>query len=226
MQRIPLGNATDAQIIEFYSSGGESNLVIAGMYMMPFAGIALLYFMVFLRTLAGSTGVQISSILSNIQLLAGTIFIGLLFTAAAASTSTAAGLQFASAEMDPNFARQLPIFSSTLLIGFAMRMTAMFVFTTSSIGLATKLAQVVRLYWLRRGRISAAERLDHQLVCACLPRLGHRALADRVVAHVALGGLSGGDTPKSRPQERLICVMVVDAQRRIGNVILTSDLGT
>ena len=116
VQRIPLGNATDAQIIEFYSSGGESNLVIAGMYMMPFAGIALLYFMVFLRTLAGSTGVQISSILSNIQLLAGTIFIGLLFTAAAASTSTAAGLQFASAEMDPNFARQLPIFSSTLSI--------------------------------------------------------------------------------------------------------------
>jgi hypothetical protein len=137
--RIPAGNATDAEIVEFYMGGGESNLVIAGMYLMPFAGIALIYFMVFLRTLAESTGVQISKILSNIQLLAGTIFVGLLFTAAAASTSTAAGLQFANAEMDPNFARQLPLFSTTLLIAFAMRMTAMFVFTSSGIGLAAGL---------------------------------------------------------------------------------------
>jgi hypothetical protein len=139
LQSIPLGNATDAQIIDFYMNGDQRRLVIAGMYMMPFAGIAFLYFMVFLRMLAGSTSVRISAILSNIQLLAGTIFIGLLFTAAAASTSTAAGLEFANAEMDPNFARQLPLFSTTLLLGFAMRMTAMFVFTSSSIGKATKL---------------------------------------------------------------------------------------
>ncbi len=139
LQSIPLGSATDAQIADYYMNGDQRQLVIAGMYMMPFAGIFFLYFMVFLRTLAGSTGVEISSILATVQLLAGTIFIGLLFTAAAASTSTAAGLQFANADMDPNFARQLPLFSNTLLVAFAMRMTAMFVFTSSSIGKATDL---------------------------------------------------------------------------------------
>ena len=63
LQSIPLGSATDAQIIDYYMNGDQRQLVIAGMYMMPFAGICSLYFMVFLRTLAGSTGVEISSIL-------------------------------------------------------------------------------------------------------------------------------------------------------------------
>jgi hypothetical protein len=138
-QEIPLGNATDADILAFYGSGGQSNLVLVGMYLLPFSGIAFIYFMVLLRSLVTSTGQSISSIFSNIQFLAGAVFIALLFTAGAASASTAASLQFAQVDVDPMFARQLPLFSSTLLVGFAMRMTAMFVFTSSSMGLAASL---------------------------------------------------------------------------------------
>jgi hypothetical protein len=46
-------------------------------------------------------------------------------------------MQFADADVDPGFARQMSFFSTHLLLLFAMRMTAMFVFTSSTIGKAT-----------------------------------------------------------------------------------------
>ena len=188
LQSIPLGSDADAQIADYYMNGDQRRLVIAGMYMMPFAGIFFLYFMVFLRTLAGSTGVEISSILSTVQLLAGTIFIGLLFTAAAASTSTAAGLQFANADMDPNFARQLPLFSNTLLVAFAMRMTADVCFYLLQHRQSNQPgADLVRLFWLCGGRFSAPERFDHRLVYACLPGVGRLAFHHHLVACLSIG---------------------------------------
>jgi hypothetical protein len=111
-------------------------LTIAGMYLIPLAGIAMLYFSVFVRRLAWSTGKPVSRVLANLHLLTGAIFVALVLTAAAASTSAAANLRFASADVDPLFARQLPLFATTLLVGFALRMAAMFVFTSSTMGKA------------------------------------------------------------------------------------------
>jgi hypothetical protein len=76
-------------------------------------------------------------LLSNVQLVSGILFIGLFFTAAAAEAVAVASAELAGAGVNPTIARQLPLFGSTLLIVFAMRMAAMFVFTTSNIGRAT-----------------------------------------------------------------------------------------
>jgi hypothetical protein len=46
-------------------------------------------------------------------------------------------MEFAHGPVDPMLARQLPQLSSTILLVFAMRMAAMFVFTTSNIGRAS-----------------------------------------------------------------------------------------
>jgi hypothetical protein len=71
---------------------------------------------------------------SNIQLVSGILFIAMFFAAASAYSAMAASVEFAGARTDPAFARQLPLYGSTLLFVFAMRMAAMFIFTTSSIG--------------------------------------------------------------------------------------------
>lgn len=134
---VPGPRASDAEITAFYASGDRRRLMLVGLYVMPFAGIAFLWFIVSLRMWISSHGRRISELLSNVQLVSGILFIGLFFTAAAAEAVSVASAEFASAGVNPTIARQLPLFGSTLLIVFAMRMAAMFVFTTSNIGRAT-----------------------------------------------------------------------------------------
>ncbi len=134
LQLTPSGNASDAEIIRFYSSGGGRRLILVGLYVMPFAGIAFLWFIVALRMWIAVSTKQINVLLSNVQLVSGIIFIGLLFTAGGASAATAASMEFVRGPIDPMMARQLPQLSSTILLVFALRMAAMFVFTTSNIG--------------------------------------------------------------------------------------------
>lgn len=134
LTQTPLGGATDAEIIAYYADGQQRTLGIASMLIMPFAGISFLYFMVFVRRMAKSTGFAISRILANVQLAAGTIFIAMLFVATAGLTAMTASLQFGGAETDPLFARQMSYFSTNVLLMFGMRMASMFVFTSTSMG--------------------------------------------------------------------------------------------
>ena len=134
LANTPLGSATDAEILAYYADGQQRTLTLAGMYIMPFAGISFLYFMVLLRLLGRKTGHTISRMLANVQLAAGTIFIAMLFVATAGLTANAASAQFGGMATDPLLARLLPSFSVTVLLMFGMRMASMFVFTGSSIG--------------------------------------------------------------------------------------------
>lgn len=137
LQQTPGPNASDATIVAFYSAGGQRRLILLGLYVMPFAGIAYLWFIIALRMWIEGMAQRVNPLLSNVQFVSGIIFIGLLFTAGAASAATAASMELARGPVDPMLARQLPQLSSTILLVFAMRMAAMFVFTTSNIGRAS-----------------------------------------------------------------------------------------
>lgn len=139
LDRTPLGSATDAELVDYYGDDRNLTLTVAGMLVMPFAGIAFLYFMVALRAAAGATGRHFSRVLGNVQFAVGILFVGLLFVATAALVATPASIRFADGQTDPIVARMLPTLGTTVLLMFAMRMASMFVFTTSSIGRATGL---------------------------------------------------------------------------------------
>jgi hypothetical protein len=131
---VPKANATDQQITEFYSSGDTRQLLLAGLYLMPFAGIAFIWFIVSLRMWIASHVQQENFLLSNIQLVSGIVYVAIFFVTAAAAAAAAAAVEFSGADVDPTMARLFPRFGSALLYVFAMRMAAMFVFTTSNIG--------------------------------------------------------------------------------------------
>lgn len=139
LSSTPLGSASDQEILDYYADGTNLTLTLAAMGLMPFAGIAFIWFMVALRAVGGSTGKRVSRVVGHVQQATGIIFVALLFVATAALVATPAAIQFADAETDPIVARILPLLSSAILLMFGMRMAAMFVFTTSSIGLATGL---------------------------------------------------------------------------------------
>jgi hypothetical protein len=139
VSRVPLGKATDAEILAYYGDGTNLTLTLAGMLVLPFVGITFLYFAAFLRAMAVATGFRFSKVLSNVQWATAVIFIAMLFVATAGLVAMPAGVQFASLQTDPLAARILPLLSIAVLLGFGMRMASMFVFASSSIGRATGL---------------------------------------------------------------------------------------
>jgi hypothetical protein len=131
---IPGARATDSEFVAFYEGADRRRLLLLGLYVMPFSGIAFMWFIVALRMWISGTVRRENVLLSNVQLVSGILFLGLLFGAAAASAAAAAGVEFSNAPVDPAVARQLPLYGNALLLVFAMRMAAVFVLTTSNIG--------------------------------------------------------------------------------------------
>jgi hypothetical protein len=131
---VPGARATDQEIGEFYTSTGKRRLTLVALYLMPFAGIAFLWFTVALRMWISGSARREYVLFSNIQLVSGILFIAMFFASASAYAAMAASVEFADARIDPVVARQLPLYGSTILFVFAMRMAAMFIFTTSTIG--------------------------------------------------------------------------------------------
>ena len=133
LSRVPGPKASDAELVEFYTSEASQVIVVVGLYLMPFAAIAFLWFAVALRMWVARSTVKLDVLLSNVQLVSAIVFITLFLAGAAASTVLAVSVEFMEAPLDPATARLFPQFGSSLLLVFGMRMAAMFVFTTSRI---------------------------------------------------------------------------------------------
>jgi hypothetical protein len=131
---VPGASASDTEIIDFYESGERWRIILAALYVGPFAGMAFIWFLVALRMWVDSSAPRVNVLLSNIQLVAGIVYVALLFAGVAASSVLAASVEFADGEIDPVAARQFPQYGNALLFIFSFRMAAMFVFTTSAIG--------------------------------------------------------------------------------------------
>jgi hypothetical protein len=99
-----------------------------------FAGIAFIWFVVAPRMWVDGTARRVNILLSNIQLVSGIVYVALFFAAAASTSVLAASVEFSDGDIDPIVAQQFPQFGNTLVLVFALRMAAMFVLTTSTIG--------------------------------------------------------------------------------------------
>jgi hypothetical protein len=131
---VPPPSASDADLVAFYSSDGERRVLVVGLYIMPFAAIAFLWFIVALRQWIELGAPRARNVLfSNVQLVSGIVFLALFLVGAAATAATAANAEFTDSPMEPSAARILPSLGQTILIVMAMRMAAIFVFSTTAI---------------------------------------------------------------------------------------------
>lgn len=103
-------------------TSGQRDAVTSAVELVPFAGIAFLWFMGALRAHAGDTE---DRFVSTVFLGSGLVFVACLFGAAAASGTVL------DADQPQEFGRH---FAYTLLTTYAMRMAAVFVLATSTIG--------------------------------------------------------------------------------------------
>jgi hypothetical protein len=132
------------------------------------------------------------ALFSNVQLVSGILFIALLLEAAAAYSIDAAVVEFSNGSLNPALARQFPQLGRVLRLVLAMRLAAMFVIATSSIGRYTRvlpawfiwLGYVVGAFLLLAATLSAVLILVFPVwvLTLCVLLLGARATS-RVTPH-------------------------------------------
>jgi hypothetical protein len=134
LNRTPGPRSTDQELASFYASGAQRGIVLSGLYVLPLAAVAFLWFIAALRQWVEMSSRTIDHLLATVQMLSGVAFITLAFAAAGAATIVANSVELANLPVDPTVARQFPLYSRTLLIIFGMRMAAIFVTTTAKLG--------------------------------------------------------------------------------------------
>jgi len=139
LARTPGVHATEADLAAFYGSGDRRWILLGGLYVLPMAAVAFLWFVAALRQWVEMSSRSIDHLLATVQMLSGVAFITLAFAAAGAATIVANSVELANLPVDPTVARQFPLYSRTLLIIFGMRMAAIFVTTTAKLGHEAKL---------------------------------------------------------------------------------------
>src|SRR5215212_1228876 len=133
--QTPGVTASDEELIAFYQDPDQRRVaVVAGLYLIPFAGIAFVWFFVALRMWISASAPRLNMMLSNVQLVSGIIYTTLVLAAGGAMSVTAVTTELSGGAVDPMVARQFPQYGASLLLVFAMRVAAMFVLTTTNLG--------------------------------------------------------------------------------------------
>ena len=131
---LPSEDATSEEIRSFYSDESSRQVLLVGLYLVPFAGMAFVWFVVALRMwIEASRASRRSLLQSNLQLVSGIIYIATLFAGGAAYAVIGASVELGGSDVDPAAAREFPVYGQLLFV-FALRIGAMFVITTCSIG--------------------------------------------------------------------------------------------
>jgi hypothetical protein len=134
VHRSPGLEVPDTEYAQFYADGGQSVLVTAGTTIMPFAGIAFLWHMTTIRLLVRARTPAPPALPEALQLLAGVMFVILLFAGVAAAGATALLMDLTHAPLSSvGTARALSGLGYGLIFVYAIRGAGMYAITTTTL---------------------------------------------------------------------------------------------
>jgi len=135
LRHHPAAGASEQEIADFYRDDQSGNLVLVGLYLVPFSGIAFLWFIAVIRSRVGD---REDRFFATVFFGSGLLFVAMLFAAAAAAAAPVAATRFLDAPQPSadaiSFARSLAF---TCLYVYGVRAGAVFMIVTSTIGLRT-----------------------------------------------------------------------------------------
>ena len=141
VNQIPRLDSPDSTYTAFYTTGSGGVLVTVGLYLVPFAGIAFLWFMMAFRALLDRP----ADLTQGLQLASGVAFVCMLFAGTAAAGAVALMLHFTSVPAPPvSVDRVLSSIGYGLVFVYGVRVAGMFTITTTT--LARKAGLIPR--WL------------------------------------------------------------------------------
>jgi hypothetical protein len=135
VDRAGLSEATDADA--YYSDTGFGASKVAGLYLLPFAAILFLWFIVALRGWIRGTQHRRNMLISDLQLVSGVVFIGLFLVGAAAMATSVVVAGSDTGELSISSLQMLASFGDTLMLVMGVRIAAIFVIATASLGMTT-----------------------------------------------------------------------------------------
>ena len=125
--------------------------MISALYIVPFAGIAFIWFLAALRQRVQRVSPREDLLFGTVQLLSGVLFLAMMFISAAARAAPALAIEFDEGELSEG-SRDLLVFGQATLMIYAMRSAGIFMVATTT--RATRAGVVPR--WFRLVSIAAA----------------------------------------------------------------------
>ena len=132
LRNLPITSMSDAELADWFASGNDIVIVVAGLYLTPFAGIAFLWFIAVVRDQIGE---REDRFFATVFFGSGLLFVALLFVASAVVSSIAVGVRYLG--QAPPSAEDLALLRSlayATLYAFATRAAALFLLSTATIG--------------------------------------------------------------------------------------------
>lgn len=132
-RRPPVGADPDA-VLAFYQGTDGWMLLVAGCYVVPFAGICFLWFIAATRHRMGMLARREDALLGTVQLACGVLFVAMMFAAAAASVTGVAGARLGDASSAGDLAQlqTMTTFGEAILMIFAIRTAAVFMIVSTT----------------------------------------------------------------------------------------------
>ena len=134
LHRAPHLADPDATYVMFYARDGQMLFVAIGLYLVPLAGIAFLWHMTAIRAVLDTLTPAPSAMAHGLNLLAGAVFVTMLFAGSAAVGAVALSDYLGGPPItDPSVARALTAVGYGLVFVFAVRGGGMFALTTTTL---------------------------------------------------------------------------------------------
>lgn len=129
LSRMPDAGATQQSVADYYRSTGERRAVqIAGAYLVPIAGISLLWFTAAVRHRVATLATREDALLSTVQLLSVAVYVAMIFAATAVLTAPTIGFESGAVTLDEVVAeRSLLVVGDSILVVYALRAAGVFI---------------------------------------------------------------------------------------------------
>lgn len=131
----PPSGASAQQVADFYLEHDKAKLALVGLYLVPFAGIAFLWFVAAIRSHLGE---REDRFYATVLFGSGLLFVAMLFAASASAGALVAGVKFLDQPApSPDAVVLARAMGFAFLFVFGVRIAAVFMIVVSTIGLQT-----------------------------------------------------------------------------------------
>jgi len=137
---LPEATSSDKEIIAYYQSTDPDYLKLVALYLIPFAGIAFLWFLAAFRDRTVQLAGAEHMMLSTVQLLTGAIYVAMQFSAAASLVTVVLSLDSGDlSATDIDAVRPFLVLGDTIVVVFALRAAAVFMMAGTTQALRARL---------------------------------------------------------------------------------------
>jgi len=132
IRALPVPAPTDSAVAGWYADGWDDELLLSSLYLIPFAGVAFLWFLAVVRDHFGS---HEDRFVGTVFLGSGLLFVALLFSVAGVAGSLVVGVRYlGQAPPTADILDAVRAIGYTLLFAVASRAAALFIAATATIG--------------------------------------------------------------------------------------------